>query len=646
MRHSADDESLNFRSSHRSKPLLRSMRPRVFGVFPALLLSFVLQAQEICNNGIDDDGNGLIDLNDPACECSTLVAPPDLASYIRNHSFEEKNCCPLSFVSVIGPPWLDCATGWHQATGSTSDYFHSCGYHPAGMPWPPPDGDGAVGFYADVDYKEYVGTCLTYPAPSNPLLAGITYTLSLWIAGVSVNGTHSQSLEQGRAIAALFPDQLPLALFGYANACVPFPVGVPPGVNDCIGAVPGWNELGRVMVQPAWDWLRVSITFTPTQDIHSIMIGGACDVPASFTDRLFTNSQGGMSILAPYFMVDELLLTTAQDQVLSPTTVTGNPCAGDVVVTAQPPVGATNYQWYRDGVALVGQTSTTLNVSDGGYGPGLYTMSMDFNGECLMGSAVVSPGAVTTPLPVLEPSVGCAPLTVAFADTTGGGTETVLWDLGDGTTSIASTLTHTYTQAGTYDVTLRVRNSTGCVGETVLVGAVVVYPGVSGQIVITPDPVDVEDPTVQLVGSGSGNIISWWWDLGMGDPAMADGQSAEATFPAEPGVYPVLLVIASADGCIDTLRSIVRVIDPGVIQLPNVFSPNGDGLNDQFIPLDYKGAKGRMEIFNRWGQLIFSTSSLGRGWGGNDTPDGTYFYIVTPDEPSAPPTTGYITLVR
>ncbi len=140
----------------------------------ALVLPAALSAQEICNNGIDDDTDGLIDLNDPDCPCSTLLMTDSLPSYIRNHSFEQRSCCPLGFVSPLGPPWLDCATGWHQATSSTSDYFHECGYSPAGMPLPPPDGEGAVGFFAMTTYKEYVGTCLTWPLPSNPLIAGTT----------------------------------------------------------------------------------------------------------------------------------------------------------------------------------------------------------------------------------------------------------------------------------------------------------------------------------------------------------------------------------------------------------------------------------------------------------------------------------------
>ena len=613
----------------------------------ALFLPLALSAQEICNNGIDDDGDGLIDLNDPDCPCSTLVAADGLPSYIRNHSFEDRMCCPLGFVSPpFTPPWLSCASGWQQATGSTSDYFHECGYSPAGFNLPPPDGDGAVGFYVMTDYKEYVGTCLTYPAPSNPLLAGTTYTLSLWVSGSAADDTHTQTPGQAQAIDVLYPDPFPLAIFGVANACVPFPVTVWNSNRDCIGDEPDWNELGRVMVQPAWEWVRVSITFTPTQDIHTIMIGSACDLPPSFTERPYTDSEGNQTTMMPYFIVDELLLTIAGDQVLSPVAATGNLCAHNVVATAQPPAGATNYQWYLDGVALPGQNATTLNVSAANYGPGIYTMAMDFNGQCLMGAAPVAPGAFPVPYPAFSPAAGCAPLQVAFADTTGGGTQTILWNLGDGTTRTDSAFGHTYGNPGSYDITLRVRNSAGCEDEVTINDAITVFPGVNAQISATPNPVDAENPTVQLNGTGTGNIVSWWWDIPGADPATSNQQDVAATFPSEPGTYPVMLVVTSPDGCVDTVRSVVNVINPGVIELPNVFSPNGDGHNDRFIPIGYKGAPGLMEIYNRWGQLIFSTHNLAQGWNGNGAPDGTYFYIVTPDEPGSNALTGHITLIR
>ena len=165
-------------------------------------------------------------------------------------------------------------------------------------------------------------------------MAGVTYTLSLWISTAIVNDMHTQTLAQG-SYTAPFTEQLPLALFGYANACVPFPIGT----MDCIGLLPGWSELGRVDVQPAWDWTRVSITFTPAQDIHSIMIGGACDTPASFGGAWITDPQGETYPGTPYFLVDDLMLTIAADQVLLPVATSGGLCSETALAVADPSWG-------------------------------------------------------------------------------------------------------------------------------------------------------------------------------------------------------------------------------------------------------------------------------------------------------------------
>ncbi|MBP8823146.1 MAG: gliding motility-associated C-terminal domain-containing protein [Flavobacteriales bacterium] len=613
----------------------------------AFLLAFALPSAllaqvEICNNGLDDNGDGLIDLNDPECPCSTSVIGSGVESYIRNHSFEERGCCPFGFVSMFSPPWLDCATGWHQATGATSDYFNECGYSPVGFNLPPPDGDGAVGFYAGPGYYEYVGTCLTYPLPSNPLLAGVTYTLSMWISTAITNGTHSQTLAQASYVAP-FSEQLPLALFGYANACVEFPINT----LDCIGYLPGWNELGRVDVQPAWEWTRVSITFTPTQDIHTIMIGGACDTPASLGGGTVYNPNTGETYNGlPYFLVDDLMLTIASDQLVLPVSTAGSLCADDATATAVPPAAVSGYQWYLDGVALAGQTNAALDISGGAYSGGTYTLAGQVDGECLMGSAYLPPATWPIPRPVWDPTAGCAPLTVQFSDSTGLGTQTVAWHLGDGTTSSDSSFSHTFSTAGSYDVSLTVLNSAGCSADTLIPGAITVYSAVNGEITATPNPVNAEAPYVQLSGGGSGGIISWWWDLGNASPSSSDEQALGAAFPTVPGSYPVLLVVASANGCVDTVQSMILVIDPGVIEMPNVFSPNNDGQNDRFLPIGYKGAPGQMEIYNRWGQVIFSSRALAQGWDGHDAPDGTYYFIVTPDEPGSATLTGHVTLLR
>ena len=90
--------------------------------------------------------------------------------------------------------------------------------------------------------------------------------------------------------------------------------------------------------------------------------------------------------------------------------------------------------------------------------------------------------------------------------------------------------------------------------------------------------------------------------------------------------------------------------------LPNAFTPNGDGLNDEFKPVQrYDFVKTyHLYIYNRWGQLLFETSDINTGWDGNfkgePVQQGTYVYKIvytaysTGSEPQT--TAGNVTLVR
>jgi hypothetical protein len=123
-----------------------------------LFIPFTLSAQEICNNGIDDDGDLLIDLNDDECICEGLDG---YSSLIQNQSFEDTLCCPETVSQ------LDCAENWIQASEATSDYYNLCGYtHIVYMTPPevplPGDGSGYVGFFEEAyAYHEMIGSCLS-----------------------------------------------------------------------------------------------------------------------------------------------------------------------------------------------------------------------------------------------------------------------------------------------------------------------------------------------------------------------------------------------------------------------------------------------------------------------------------------------------
>jgi gliding motility-associated-like protein len=89
------------------------------------------------------------------------------------------------------------------------------------------------------------------------------------------------------------------------------------------------------------------------------------------------------------------------------------------------------------------------------------------------------------------------------------------------------------------------------------------------------------------------------------------------------------------------------------IELPNVFTPNRDGLNDNFIPVKYKGVTtATLKIFNRWGIQLFNTDNLQQGWNGyyngSICSDGTYYWIVQYTTSSSEPQElkGLLTLIK
>ncbi len=72
---------------------------------------------------------------------------------------------------------------------------------------------------------------------------------------------------------------------------------------------------------------------------------------------------------------------------------------------------------------------------------------------------------------------------------------------------------------------------------------------------------------------------------------------------------------------------------PSTVSMPNVFTPNGDGSNDHLIPFGKSEITGgQLDVYNRWGELVFSTDDLDQGWDGTahgkPCPDGSYFYRV------------------
>ncbi len=396
----------------------------------SILFSFTLFSQEICNNGIDDDGDGLIDLNDPDCTCTSSSTTP--TSLIPNASFEDHSCCPSSWSQ------LNCADTWIQASSATSDYFNTCGWVPTIVPTPLPDGNGFCGAIFQDSWTEYVGACLT-----SPMIAGTQYQLTFYLGFVFATGT----LTPCTSTNTLPP--INLTLFG-AQDCNNLPFATQ---SACPVGFGTWQELGYVTVDPYTynnTWGQVTITFTPTVDIYAVVLGAPCTFPAG--GNYDSNS------CLPYFLYDDLVLNTSAS--FNPVSVTqaGNLCSNDLLLTASS-AGAGTYQWYFGGEAIVGQTGTTLDVSALGYGAGEYQVVFtDVNG-CSVASSIVDQQAVTITIDNTQ-NVSCNGLSDgAISISVSGGTSpyTYSWTGPGGYTSSSEDISSL--AAGTYNLTVNDANS-------------------------------------------------------------------------------------------------------------------------------------------------------------------------------------------
>ncbi|HEY0976119.1 MAG TPA: hypothetical protein VGE21_01505, partial [Flavobacteriales bacterium] len=322
-----------------------------------LVLGMVASAQEICTNAIDDDGDGLVDLNDTVdCPCNhILTVDDDVTSLIPNPSFELYSTLPTE----IGQ--LDHCVDWSQATYASTDYFHAAGYALPNTPLPLPDGEAYTGFHIIHDnpgngignadpYTEYLGANF-----QQPLQAGTTYVLRAYIAGGAITYTFLDTIPDPLDLPVYTFDPpyfgpVDITIFGSAVPAT-FPVGA---IFDCPASV-GWTDVGHVSYLPTPQWSVITIPFTPTVDLYGIMIGGPCVPPM---DHAFFED-GAWSGSGPYYLIDDLALNTL-DQFTGVIVAEGGLCAQDLVLTAYAPANTVSYQWYRDGVALIGQTTNVI----------------------------------------------------------------------------------------------------------------------------------------------------------------------------------------------------------------------------------------------------------------------------------------------
>ncbi|RYU78760.1 gliding motility-associated C-terminal domain-containing protein [Hymenobacter persicinus] len=119
----------------------------------------------------------------------------------------------------------------------------------------------------------------------------------------------------------------------------------------------------------------------------------------------------------------------------------------------------------------------------------------------------------------------------------------------------------------------------------------------------------------------------------------------ELTFPEGTGTYRVILRISNKAGTTQcaTVAKVQTVVVPD-LEVPNVFTPNKDGLNDTFVLSAESEGAGKVQIFNRWGRLIKQYDNYRNEWDGAEQPSGVYYYLVT--DKNGTTSKGWVELAR
>lgn len=196
------------------------------------------------------------------------------------------------------------------------------------------------------------------------------------------------------------------------------------------------------------------------------------------------------------------------------------------------------------------------------------------------------------------------------------------WTFGDGNVrSDLNPIDHAYTNAGDY--TIRLDAYYRICPDTFIEKKVVVKPfptiNLGPDTVLCPEGAPI--PLIDALNAGNPDA-KWLWNT---------GDTTSTILVKNTGVYSATVVV---NGCSET--DSVTIGKNCYIDIPNVFSPNGDGSNDYFLPRQFLSrnvSAFNMQIFSRWGQKIYETKAIdGRGWdgmfNGEHQPTGVYVYLV------------------
>ncbi|MDF2453319.1 MAG: hypothetical protein K0S26_2823 [Bacteroidota bacterium] len=341
-------------------------------------------------------------------------------------------------------------------------------------------------------------------------------------------------------------------------------------------------------------------------------------------------------------------------------------CAGEVAVlypTISSPGngGPYNFAWSTaQTFSAMATSSISILTSSASASQSQYTVTIDDKCTNPKGTAVFTVNV--NQLPIVDftaPSIGCAPLSVTLTAIPDGANDLYTWTNGKNGLGQGSPLYTTFADSGKYAITLSVFNpNTNCSNSLTKPNFIEVYPGASASFYADPLKASILDPNIHFVNTSQG-ATNYYWDFG--DPAAQNGSNTStAVNPSHGysyvGEYKVNLIAMTIHGCRDIASQLVEITPDFAVYIPNTFTPDENGTNDIFQPLGVgiDEENYRLDIFDRWGENIFTSNNFRKGWDGSvkggskPAPQGVYIYKLMIHDilGNKHPYVGHVTVIR
>lgn len=412
---------------------------------------------------------------------------------------------------------------------------------------------------------------------------------------------------------------------------------------------------------PVADFVIPPVCLGVTLDANSIssVSGG------SITDSLYNFGDGSPAssnsihlVTAPGTYTVSLLITTDEgctDSVSHTVTVHPNPvaqfsadneCDNTAVQfsessTIASPDNIQTWAWdFGDTNSLVSQNVSGGHLYDdpGSYNVELLVVSNFGCADSITKTVVVNPNPVVNF--VSADTSGCEPLCLTFQNQStisSGSNASWLLDYGDGSTASSSELSHCYESPSafvsqSYTPVLTVTSDSGCVSFLSKNNYITVFPNPVAQFELDKYNTTIIDPIVSFTNQSTG-ANSWDWDFG--NLLTSVLEHPESHTYADTGTYVITLITGNQYNCYDTTLRTLTIDPESTFYVPNVFTPNGDGVNETFSGAGIFITDYELRIFDRWGDEIYYSNNIEKPWdgkanyGSRAAQQDVYIYVIT-----------------